>query len=342
MPYIEFQNIDKYYDGQQVLKNFNLSINQGDFVTLLGPSGCGKSTLLRCFAGLETIQDGKIFLDNEDITTQNSSQRNVGMIFQQYSLFPTMNVYNNIAFGLKMKKLPKAVIHANVTEALNMVNLKGSEKKFPSQLSGGEQQRVALARCIVTKPKVLLLDEPFSAIDAKLRKALQFRIKEIHRELNITSIFVTHDQDEAMTMSDVIHVMNNGVIEQSGKPMELYSNPKSEFVASFIGNYNMIDSEVFSVIAQKKYSNNIVAIRPESIDISKEFKKPSTENEEDILHLNGVICDVITQGSTIRYYVKVKETLIKVDTIFNSDIVMKRNEEVNLYVHEKDMIFYNH
>ena len=342
MPYIEFQNIDKYYDGQQVLKNFNLSINQGDFVTLLGPSGCGKSTLLRCFAGLETIQDGRIFLDNEDITTQNSSQRNVGMIFQQYSLFPTMNVYNNIAFGLKMKKLPKAVIHANVTEALNMVNLKGSEKKFPSQLSGGEQQRVALARCIVTRPKVLLLDEPFSAIDAKLRKALQFRIKEIHRELNITSIFVTHDQDEAMTMSDVIHVMNNGIIEQSGKPMELYSNPKSEFVASFIGNYNMIDSEVFSVIAQKKYSNNIVAIRPESIDISKKFKKPSTENEEDILHLNGVICDVITQGSTIRYYVKVKDILMKVDTIFNSDIVMKRNEEVNLYVHEKDMIFYNH
>lgn len=340
MAYIEFQNINKYYDGQQVLKNFNLSINKGDFVTLLGPSGCGKSTLLRCLAGLEAIQGGRIFLDNEDITSKSSSQRNVGMIFQQYSLFPTMNVYNNIAFGLKMKKLSKDVIDANVEEALKMVNLRGSEKKYPSQLSGGEQQRVALARCIVTKPKVLLLDEPFSAIDAKLRKALQIRIKEIHKELNITSIFVTHDQDEAMTMSDVIHVMNNGIIEQSGVPMELYSKPKTQFVASFIGSYNMIDCKTFSIITERQYSKNMVAIRPESIRILKDLEVTSRKNEEDVLHLNGVICDVIPHGNTIRYYVEVEEAIIMVDTMFNSDTALKRDEKVNLYIHEKDIISY--
>lgn len=306
MSYIVFKNINKYYEKHHILKDFNLSINSGSFVTLLGPSGCGKSTLLRCLAGLESIQSGNIFLDGEDITLKNSSQRNVGMIFQQYSLFPTMNVYNNIAFGLKMNKLPKEVIHDKVSEALKMVNLKGSEKKFPSQLSGGEQQRVALARCIVTEPKVLLLDEPFSAIDAKLRKSLQTRIKEIHRELNITSIFVTHDQDEAMTMSDIIHVMNNGIIEQSGIPTSIYSKPETPFVAGFIGNYNLIPSDIFSVLAQKKYNSKMIAIRPEAINI---FSSKNEFLNHNAICLSGIILDVIPQGNTIRYFIDVNSRL---------------------------------
>lgn len=203
MAYIEFKNIDKYFGKQHVLKNLSLSVEKGQFVTLLGASGCGKSTLLRALAGLTNINSGSIFLGGEDITYKSPNKRNIGMIFQQYSLFPTMNVYNNVSFGLRMRNMDKDQIFSLVSNAIKMVNLEGSEKKYPSQLSGGEQQRVALARCIVTQPKVLLLDEPFSAIDAKLRKSLQSRIKEIHKELGMTSIFVTHDQDEAMTMSSI-------------------------------------------------------------------------------------------------------------------------------------------
>lgn len=337
MSYIVFKNINKYYEKHHILKDFNLSINRGSFVTLLGPSGCGKSTLLRCLAGLESIQGGNIFLDGEDITLKNSSQRNVGMIFQQYSLFPTMNVYNNIAFGLKMNKFPKEIIHDKVSEALKMVNLKGSEKKFPSQLSGGEQQRVALARCIVTEPKVLLLDEPFSAIDAKLRKSLQKRIKEIHRELNITSIFVTHDQDEAMTMSDIIHVMDNGIIEQSGTPTSIYSKPETPFVAGFIGNYNLIPSNIFSDLTQKQYSSKMIAIRPEAIKIF------SSENEilnNDTLYLSGVVLDVVPQGNTIRYFIGVDSLIIKIDTLFNPNDILSINQKIYFCICEDDILMY--
>lgn len=336
MSYIVFKDINKHYDTQHILKDFNLNIARGSFVTLLGPSGCGKSTLLRCLAGLETIQSGKIFLDNEDITFKNSSERNVGMIFQQYSLFPTMSVYNNIAFGLKMKKLPKEIIHEKVDNALKMVDLKGSEKKFPSQLSGGEQQRVALARCIVTEPKVLLLDEPFSAIDAKLRKSLQSRIKEIHRELNITSIFVTHDQDEAMTMSDIIHVMNKGIIEQSGTPSQVYSRPSNSFVAGFIGNYNILDSKTFYELTNRHSASNIVAIRPESIDI---FPNSKEQNKASNICLSGKILDIVPQGNIIRYFVETNSIIIKIDTIFNPNNMLQINTNITLCIHEENLLF---
>lgn len=336
MSYIVFKDINKYYDQQHILKDFNLNIEKGSFVTLLGPSGCGKSTLLRCLAGLENIHSGKIFLDGEDITHRNSSERNVGMIFQQYSLFPTMSVYNNIAFGLKMKKLPKELIYEKVNNALKMVNLKGSEKKFPSQLSGGEQQRVALARCIVTESKVLLLDEPFSAIDAKLRKSLQIRIKEIHKELNITSIFVTHDQDEAMTMSDIVHVMNKGIIEQSGTPSYVYSNPKTPFVAGFIGNYNILTSDMFSKLTKKECGCNIVAIRPESINILSSENESSYSNK---ISLNAKILDIIPQGNTIRYSVETNSILIKIDTIFNPNNILPKNKQIQICIYEDDILF---
>ncbi len=336
MSYIKFENINKYYNNQHVLKDLDLTIEKGSFVTLLGPSGCGKSTLLRCLAGLESISTGKIFLDDEDITSKNPRQRNIGMIFQQYSLFPTMTVYQNISFGLRMKKEKKEIIDKLVKEALTLVQLEGSEKKYPSQLSGGEQQRVALARCIVTKPKVLLLDEPFSAIDAKLRKSLQIRIKEIHRELNMTCVFVTHDQEEAMTMSDVIHLMHNGVIEQSGKPVEIYSNPKNAYVASFIGNYNIIDKEDLRRVFGFDVASQKVAIRPEMIVIEKNEIKDVSES----IYAKGIIVDRILQGNIIRYFVDINRLKIKVDLLFNNTELFENNQEVYLKINKNNIILF--
>src|SRR5699024_10476972 len=290
MAYIVLQDIEKYYGTKHILKKTNLTVEKGEFVTLLGASGCGKSTLLRCLAGLEQVSSGKIFLDGKDITNISPKDRNVGMIFQQYSLFPNLNVYNNIAFGLKMKRVEKDIIYERVNNAIKMVDLTGNEKKYPSQLSGGEEQRVALARCIVTRPKVLILDELLSAIYGKLRKTLQTIIKEIHKELGMTSIIVTHDQDEAMTMSDTTHLMRDGVIEQSGNPIDLYSKPKNSYVASFIGNYNIIQGKTFSKLVNEEYSEtNNVVIRPEIIHISTtNYKK-----EDDYYYFSGNIIKVL-------------------------------------------------
>lgn len=334
MSYIKFENINKYYNEQHILKDLNLIIEKGSFVTLLGPSGCGKSTLLRCLAGLESISSGSVFLDDEDITFKNPRQRNIGMIFQQYSLFPTMTVYQNISFGLRMKKEKKETVNKLVKEALSLVQLEGSEKKFPSQLSGGEQQRVALARCIVTKPKVLLLDEPFSAIDAKLRKSLQIRIKEIHRELNMTCVFVTHDQEEAMIMSDVIHLMHNGVIEQSGKPAQIYSNPKNAYVASFIGSYNIMAKEDMMKAFNYEAASEKVAIRPEMIDISEEEEQYSSED----IFAKAKISDNILQGNIVRYFVDIKGLKIKVDLLFNNSKLLQNNQDIYLKINKDNII----
>ncbi|WP_353094896.1 ABC transporter ATP-binding protein [Tissierella praeacuta] len=335
MAYIVFENIEKYYGENHVLKNTNLSIQKGEFVTLLGSSGCGKSTLLRCLAGLEGVTSGKIFLDGEDITFRNPKERNIGMIFQQYSLFPNMNVYNNISFGLRMKKVKKDTIDDLVGNALKMVDLKGYEKRYPYQLSGGEQQRVALARCIVTKPKVLLLDEPLSAIDAKLRKSLQSRIKEIHKELNMTSIFVTHDQDEAMTMSDTIHIMRDGIIEQSGNPLEIYSNPKSIFTASFVGNYNILEKDQFSKLVNQEYSvYPRVVIRPETIEVSS----VDLEESKDSYVISGNIIDILPQGNIIRYTVDINSISLKVDVLFNDLGLYTFGQKVYLKLKKKHCI----
>ncbi len=332
MAYIVLQDIEKYYGTKHVLKKTNLTVEKGEFVTLLGASGCGKSTLLRCLAGLEQVSSGKIFLDGKDITNVSPRDRDVGMIFQQYSLFPNLNVYNNIAFGLKMKRVEKDIIYERVNNAIKMVDLTGNEKKYPSQLSGGEQQRVALARSIVTRPKVLLLDEPLSAIDAKLRKSLQSRIKEIHKELGMTSIFVTHDQDEAMTMSDTIHLMRDGVIEQSGNPFDLYSKPKNSFVASFIGNYNIIQGKTFSKLVNEKYSEtNNVVIRPEIIQISTtNYKK-----EDDYYYFSGNIIKVLPQGNIIRYTANIEGTLFDIDVLNNGTDFYDIDQQVFFRV-EKD------
>lgn len=272
MAYIEFRGICKSYDGiNQVLKNIDLTIEKGELVTLLGPSGCGKSTLLRSLAGLEDINSGQIILDGEDITDTPVQKRGIGMVFQQYSLFQNMNVEENIAFGLKIAKMDKAIIEQKVKAAIEMVDLSGKEKSYPSQLSGGQQQRVAIARAIVMEPKVLLLDEPLSAIDAKLRRELQEKIKKVQKELKITTIFVTHDQDEAMIMSDRIHLMNQGIIEQSGQPVQLYTHPVSKFSAEFIGHYNILTPEqLTNFFPEKRFPGNYYAIRPETFLLSSD------------------------------------------------------------------------
>ena len=232
MSYIRFENLSKSFGKNEVLTDINLEVEKGQLVTLLGPSGCGKSTLLRCLAGLETVTSGRVYLDGEDITDKNPKDRDIGMVFQQYSLFPNMDVAQNVAFGLKMKKVPKEEITKRVEEMVDIVGLSDHLHHYPAEMSGGQQQRAALARAMVTHPKVLLLDEPLSAIDALLRHSLQVEIRRIQKEMDITAIFVTHDQDEAMVMSDVINLMYQGKIEQSAPPTQMYTQPVSKFAAT--------------------------------------------------------------------------------------------------------------
>lgn len=239
-PFIQLENVCKTYGDAEVLKEINLSIIQKQFVTLLGPSGCGKTTTLRIIGGFESPTGGKVFMNGKDITLLPPYLRNVNTVFQKYALFPHLNVYENVAFGLKIKKFPKAEIDKRVTEMLEMVNLPGIENRSIDSLSGGQQQRVAIARSLVTHPDVLLLDEPLGALDLKLRKEMQLELKNIQQRLGITFIYVTHDQEEALTMSDQIVVMNNGYIQQIGTPIDIYNEPQNAFVADFIGESNIV------------------------------------------------------------------------------------------------------
>ena len=232
--YVEVKGLAKHYGASKVFDKLSFSIEEGEFITLLGPSGCGKSTLLRCLAGLEKPDEGRIFVDGEDITQTKAQKRGIGMVFQSYALFPNMTVAENIAFGLKMQKLPKGEMLHRVAQAIRLVELVGNEKKYPNQLSGGQRQRVALARALVVKPRILLLDEPLSALDARIRRNLRDEIRSIQREMHLTTIFVTHDQEEAMTMSDRIFLMNKGQFVQVGTPEEVYLSPASEFAARLL------------------------------------------------------------------------------------------------------------
>lgn len=315
MSFIEFRQIEKYYGQNHVLKGIDLSIEKGQFVTLLGASGCGKSTLLRCLAGLETVAGGEIWLDGENITAKEPKDRSIGMVFQQYSLFPNLTVEENIAFGLKLKKLPKDLVADKVRRAIAMVELAGKEKQLPSQLSGGQQQRVALARSIAAEPKVLLLDEPLSAIDARLRRSLQVRIREIHDELGLTIVFVTHDQDEAMIMSDVIHLFNDGQIEQSGTPLELYTAPRSIFAAGFIGHYNVLaEAEFAKITGTAGVQANRIAIRPETLELSAAPVAP----RQDAYQFAATVKDYTLHGNVLRYTLQAHQVELKADALFRS------------------------
>ena len=337
MSYIEIKDVNKTFeDGQQVLKGVSLSIEKGEFITLLGPSGCGKTTLLRSIAGLVGIDSGKIFIDGTDVTGLTPKQRNLAMVFQQHSLFPTMTVHDNIGYGLRFKKMPKEEKERKIKESLALIELEGFEKKYPSQLSGGVQQRVSLARGIVTDPKMLLLDEPFSAIDAKLRKALQIRIKNIHTSLGITTIFVTHDQEEAMRMSDRIYLMNEGKIEQCGSPMDLYLRPQTAYAAGFIGHYNLLNRTEWQKVSGAETAEGHYAVRPESVYISAN----QWEKTSDQIYFEGVVRQIIYQGNVIRYSVNVNGVDMDVDQLYEGQEQFARGNHVFLRIAVEDMIHY--
>ena len=328
MSYLDIENVSLSFGDKRVLNNISLSVGKGELVTLLGPSGCGKSTLLRTIAGLETLESGQIYLDAEEIQEKPSRERNIGMVFQQYALFPTMTVFENVAFGLKVKKMDKNLIKEKVDRILQLVELTDFSDRYVTQLSGGQQQRVALARALVVEPKLLLLDEPLSALDARIRKQLQLEIRSIQKELGITMIFVTHDQEEAMRISDRIYVLSDGELEQVSSPNELYTQPKSQFVAEFIGDYNQIESvDLIGKIGTNQHKRyfarpEIISFEsiPESIDIRVDFE------QEIIL------------GNIIRYQFKTSENqVIFVDRLNNGE---NKNIEAieKVYIPEKELL----
>lgn len=283
---IQLKNISKTYEDNKVLDNLSLNIKKNEFLTLLGPSGCGKTTTLKIIAGFENADEGSVLFEGSDINEVPPYKRQINTVFQKYALFPHMNIYENIAFGLKIKKLPKDEIDKKVKEMLKLVSLEGYEKRSVDSLSGGQQQRIAIARALVNEPKVLLLDEPLGALDLKLRQEMQTELKRIQKKLGITFIFVTHDQEEALSMSDTIVVMNKGKIQQMGTPEDIYNEPENSFIARFIGESNIFDGimiEDFKVefcgkifeCVDKGFSENEkieVVIRPEDIKMVEKEK----------------------------------------------------------------------
>lgn len=308
---IQFKNIVKEFDGQLVLKGINLDIYENEFVTLLGPSGCGKTTLLRILGGFLTQTEGQVLFDGEDITNVPPYKREVNTVFQKYALFPNMNVYDNIAFGLKIKKEPKDIIEQKVMRMLKLVGLEEYSKRSVTQMSGGQQQRVAIARALVNEPMVLLLDEPLGALDLKLRKEMQHELKKIQQEVGITFIYVTHDQEEALTMSDKIVVMRDGEIQQIGTPTDIYNEPVNEYVANFIGESNIIDGIMvkdYEVVFEDKHFECVdfgfapneavdVVIRPEDLDIVSKDKGK----------LKGIVRSVLFKGVHYETIVETKK-----------------------------------
>ncbi|MDU7904912.1 MAG: ABC transporter ATP-binding protein [Peptostreptococcaceae bacterium] len=306
---IELRNLSKRYDDNQVLDNLSLDIKKNEFLTLLGPSGCGKTTTLKIIAGFEYADEGKVLFEEKDITDIPPYERQINTVFQKYALFPHMNIYENIAFGLKIKKMPKDEIDKKVKEMLKLVALEGFENRQVESLSGGQQQRVAIARALVNEPKVLLLDEPLGALDLKLRKEMQMELKKIQKKLGITFIFVTHDQEEALTMSDKIIVMNKGKIQQMGTPQDIYNEPENSFVARFIGEINIFDgvlledylvefcSTKFKCVDKdfEKNENIEVVIRPEDIKMVEPQKGM----------LKGKVTSVLFKG--VHYEIEVNE-----------------------------------
>lgn len=332
MGYIEWKNLKKYYDKNYVLRDMNGSIEKGELITLLGPSGCGKSTLLRCLAGLENVSSGQIMLDGKEITFLPPQKRDMGMVFQQYNLFPNMTVEQNVGFRLKMKKVASDTSKKLVHEMLEKVGLDGYSKSYPNQLSGGQQQRVALARAMVMRPKVLLLDEPLSAIDAMLRRSLQTEIRRIQKEMGITTIFVTHDQNEAMIMSDRIFLLNEGQIEQLGKPEELYTRPKTRFAAGFMGNYNILPADIFSQITGKPIEASCVAIRPEVIKIS------SHPDNSFCYQLKGTVNHKELHGNILRLHLLCSGCLIHADILYDGCSIPEEGQELFMLINDFDCL----
>ena len=345
---IEFRDIVKNFDGQIVLKGVNLDIYENEFVTLLGPSGCGKTTLLRILGGFLEADEGKVIFDGEEISQKPPYERELNTVFQKYALFPHLSVYENIAFGLKIKKMSKDVIEQKVMKMLKLIGLEGYENKNTTLLSGGQQQRVAIARALVNEPKVLLLDEPLAALDLKLRKEMQYELKRIQQEVGITFIFVTHDQEEALTMSDKIVVMKNGEIQQVGTPEEIYNEPANRYVANFIGESNILkgtmledykvrfDDITFDCVDFGFRENESVdiVIRPEDIDIV-DVKNGKMTGEVLSVLFKGVHYEIIVEtvpGTSVTVNMRV---------IHNHDVTSEDGKEKisanNFYVDVEDV-----
>ena len=305
MSFVSIENLQKSYASTAVFSDINCAIEKGEFVTLLGPSGCGKSTLPRCIAGLTSVNSGSILLDGQNLVPLAPQKRNIGMVFQSYALFPNMTVEQNVAFGLRMQKVSPDDSRKRVAEILKLVELQDYAKRYPHQMSGGQCQRVALARSLVTRPRLLLLDEPLSALDARIRKHLREQIRAIQRELGLTTIFVTHDQEEALTMSDRIFLMNQGRIVQSGDAETLYTAPVDVFAAGFIGNYNLLEADDASRLMQRPI-NSRIAIRPESIQLSLTGE------------LEGEVRSHSLLGNVIRYRVQARGVELVVDVLNRS------------------------
>lgn len=342
---IEMIGITKDYDGELALNNINLYVRDGEFLTLLGPSGCGKTTLLRLIAGFSMPTSGTITMDGKDLISVPPYKRKINTVFQKYGLFPHLNVFDNIAFGLDIKRLPKSVKKEKVTEMLALVNLSGYEKRYIEQLSGGQQQRVAIARALVNEPEVLLLDEPLGALDLKLRKEMQLELKRMQQKLGITFIYVTHDQEEALTMSDTIVVMNHGVIQQIGTPMDVYNEPKNRFVAKFIGESNIFPATMVHDLlveingiryecVDKGFGVNTpvdVVVRPEDVDFIDPNKAKLTGEIKSVIFM-GVHYEFIVECGGEVWTVQSTDyvapgTTIGIEILPDAIHVMKRQSE---------------
>lgn len=352
---IRLTDVDKSFDDERVVKKLNLDVEEGEFLTMLGPSGCGKTTTLRMIAGFEVPTSGQIFLEGEDVDDKKPNERNVNTVFQNYALFPHMNVFDNIAFGLVEKKAKKDEIRSRVEEMIKLVQLDGMEKRMPAQMSGGQKQRVAIARALVNRPKVLLLDEPLGALDLKLRKQMQGELKALQRRLGITFIYVTHDQEEALTMSDRIAVMNRGRLEQVGTPEEVYNHPETKFVADFIGESNIIEGYIENmtddsievtmesgkaIIHETGYRMEemvYLCIRPENLKISTEakegFRFRGQVKEHIFIGSTNKTMIEMPNGQMLKSVTPAEDELIPVGTAVNvfwnpgKAVVMRTKEE---------------
>lgn len=334
---INIKNINVSYGKNHVLKDVNIDIQEKDFFTFLGPSGCGKTTLLRLIAGFEQSQSGELLIAGKEVSKLNPWERDVGLVFQNYALWPHMTVFKNISFGLEEKKVPKNEINDRVDEVLELVGMQELKHRYPYQLSGGQQQRVALARTIVVRPKVLLLDEPLSNLDAKLRNQMRVELLELHNKLQITTIFVTHDQEEANSISDNIAIFNEGIIQQVGAPIDLYNHPKNLFVANFLGTINVLNGEIqngyfkstknfkLQNMESENKSSCSLLIRPQNITFIR-------RSETDQL-FQGKIESKEFLGNIIRYQVLSNDHLITVDNVHEGkEKIFLKNENVEFFI----------
>jgi len=349
MAFLDVQNLTKSFGNNTVVKGVSFGFDKGEFISLLGPSGCGKTTILRMIAGFETPTSGSILVDGQDITSLKPNQRQLGMVFQAYALFPNLNVGDNIGFGLKIAGMGNEERRARVDEMLRLIGLPGFEKRYPYEMSGGQQQRVALARAIAPRPRMLLLDEPLSALDAKIRVSLREEIRAIQLDLGITTVFVTHDQEEALSISDRIVVMNSGNIEQLGAPHEIYNKPATRFVATFVGQLNTLEATVIDPAAKTVDVDGqtitlptlpaaAAANAPISLTLRPEVLTVGAREGNDIT-LSGTIADVTFLGSVIRLRVALGRNVISLDT-FNDQRTAppSRGEKVTISLASKDLL----